>query len=76
MTVTIDLPADALARLTAEANRRGVSIEAVIADLADQLPADQPGPARRSLAFVGAGASGGGITARMEELLADGFGRD
>jgi hypothetical protein len=30
----------------------------------------------RKLAFVGAGASGTGITNRIDELLADGFGRD
>ena len=30
----------------------------------------------RKLAFVGAGASGTGITHRIDELLADGFGRD
>ncbi len=34
MTVTIDLPEDALARLRAEATRRGVGIETVIAELA------------------------------------------
>ena len=32
-------------------------------------------PAARSLAFVGAGASQHGITDRIDELLADGFGR-
>ena len=35
MTVTIDLPEDALERLRAEAKRRGVSIELVIAELPD-----------------------------------------
>jgi hypothetical protein len=34
------------------------------------------GRAPRVLAFVGAGASEHGITPRIEELLAEGFGRD
>ena len=34
MTVTLDLPPDALARLEAEAQRRGVGIDAVVAELA------------------------------------------
>ena len=34
MTVTVDLPEDALARLQAEAKRRGVSIDVVVAELA------------------------------------------
>ena len=33
-------------------------------------------PVGRSLAFVGAGASEHGITPHLDELLADGFGRD
>jgi hypothetical protein len=76
MTLSIDLPDEALARLRAEASRRGVSIDTVITELADQLPAEQPGTGRRSLAFVAAGASEHGITNRIDELLADGFGRD
>lgn len=76
MSLSIDLPAGALARVRAEASRRGVSIDEVIAELADQLPGDQPSQTRRRVAFVGAGASEHGITGRMEEVLADGFGRD
>jgi hypothetical protein len=75
MSVTLDLPDDVVRRLTAEAERRGARLADVIADLAAQLPpTDQP--TGRRLAFVGAGASAKGITARVEELLADGFGRD
>lgn len=73
MSVTLDLPDDVLARLTAEAKRRGVELSVVIADLAAQLlPADQP---RRRLAFIGAGASTSGITPRIDQLLDEGFGR-
>lgn len=42
MTVTLDLPAEAQARLQAEATRRGVTLDQLIAELADQLPAETP----------------------------------
>ncbi|MFY1698164.1 MULTISPECIES: hypothetical protein [unclassified Solwaraspora] len=75
MSVTLDLPDDALQRLTAEATRRGVALADVVADLATRLlPADQP--SRRRIAFVGSGASTSGITSRMDQLLDEGFGRD
>jgi hypothetical protein len=74
--VTVELPAEALARLEAEATRRGVSIDVVVAELVDTLPEGGAGAARRRLAFAGIGASGRGITDRVDELLADGFGRD
>lgn len=76
MTLSIDLPEATLARLQAEAARRGVRIDEVIAELADQLPARRGDGGQRKLAFVGAGASKHGITARIDELLADGFGSD
>ena len=76
MTVTIDLPEDALARLQAEANRRGISIDLVIAELAESLPArSSAGP--QTFSFVGLGSSTSGRYARdTDELLADGLGRD
>lgn len=74
--VTIDLPEDALARLHAEAKRRGVSIDLVIAELAEALPADSPA-VPRSFSFVGLGSSTSGRYARdTDEILADGFGRN
>lgn len=77
MSVTVELPAKALARLEAEAARRGVGIDVVIAELADTLPQPAAGAGRR-LAISGVGASGGGRgRARdADELLADGFGHD
>jgi hypothetical protein len=75
MSLTLDLPDETVRRLTAEAERRGAHLADVIADLAAQLPPAEA-PARRRLAFVGVGASGAGITPRMDDLLADGFGRD
>ena len=76
MTVTVDLPEDVLARLRAEATRRGVSIDLVISELATALPAERP-PAKRALSFIGLGSSNSGRFARdADELLAEGFGRD
>ncbi|WP_462203093.1 hypothetical protein [Frankia sp. CcWB3] len=75
MRLTLDLPDEVVRRLTAEAERRGASLVEVIADLAAHLPPAAP-QSRRRLAFVGAGASAEGITARIDDLLADGFGRD
>lgn len=79
MSVTVDLPLNALRRLEAEAARRGVGIDVVIAELAETLPADATSGApesRRKLAISGIGASGGARFARdADELLADGFGR-
>jgi hypothetical protein len=78
--VTVELSAEVLARLRAEAARRGVSIDDVITELAEQLPTDTTSEASlrpgRTLAFVAAGATAAGITTRMEQTLAEGFGRD
>lgn len=75
VSVTLDLPEDVLTRLRTEAERRGTTLDELIAALADQFPTDATAT-RRPLAFVGAGASAGGITPRIEQLLAEGFGRD
>lgn len=80
VSVTVDLPAATLRRLEAEAARRGVGIDVVIAELVETLPAEDAGQApvrRRKLAIAGVGASGGqrGRAADADELLADGFGR-
>jgi hypothetical protein len=40
MSVTVELPVEVLARLRAEATRRGVRIDDVITELAEQLPID------------------------------------
>ena len=55
MPVTVELEAELLARLEAEAARRGVKIDTVIAEFAAQLPAETDD----ALAvFIGCGASG------------------
>lgn len=56
MSVTLDLP-DAMARLRAEAERRGVSLDELVAELAAAFPAEPP-PVGRRLSFIGIGHSG------------------
>lgn len=55
MSATFELSEETLSRLRAEADRRGVSIDNVIAELVAQLPAAKPG---RKLSFAGVGGSG------------------
>lgn len=57
MSMTVDLPDELVARLRAEAARRGVSVDAVIAEFAAGLPGGEAPPKRR-LSFIGLGASG------------------
>ena len=53
------------------------AVRAVVLQLVTHEPAAaETETLPRKLAFVGAGASGTGITHRIDELLADGFGRD
>jgi hypothetical protein len=76
MTVTVELSESTLARLRAEAERRGVSIDVVIAELAETLPPETASE-KRKLSLIGLGASTSGRRARdADDLLADGFGRD
>ena len=75
--MTVELPAELQARLEAEASRRGVTLDQVIADLASRLPNGGAGSARRKPAFVSLGSSTSGRSARdADELLDEGFGRD
>jgi hypothetical protein len=76
MTLTVDLPESTLARLRAEAERRGLSVDLLIAELAEALPAE-PASAQGRLSFIGLGSSTSGRRAcDADEMLADGFGRD
>jgi predicted transcriptional regulator len=74
MSVTVELPEELLAALRAEAERRGVTVEALIAEAVSEHVGGQP---RRRFALAGIGESGGTRFARdADELLAEGFGRD
>ena len=69
MSVTVELEAELLARLEAEAARRGVKIDTVIAEFAAQLPADTDDALA---AFIGSGASGrGDLGRRHREIRAE-----
>lgn len=72
----IEISSEVLDRIEAEAARRRVTATEVIAELAGRLPPARSESGRAKPAFVAAGASGTGITDRIDELLADGFGRD
>ena len=77
MSMTVNLPDDVARRLEAAAAARGVTVEELAAEvLSDNAPAIDPAPRRRHLGFVGIGASTHGISHQIDELLADGFGRD
>lgn len=68
---SIDLPREAFARLTAEAARRGVSIDVVIADLASQLPVDDivTTAAPRQLSFAATLSAEPELAERTEDIL-------
>lgn len=71
--MTIDLPAEAEAKLAAEAKRRGVSVDRLIVEFAETLSDRDTSTLP---AFVAAGASDDGTSHQTDELLADGFGQD
>jgi hypothetical protein len=71
----IEISSEVLDRIEAEAARRHVSPSDVLTELADSLPPAQTDGDRDTPAFVAAGSSGAGISNRIDELLADGFGR-
>ncbi len=54
VNVTLELPAEAQARLEAEASRRGITLDQLVAEFAASFPVEGP---KHRLAFVGIGAS-------------------
>ncbi len=73
MTITLDLPEAAQARLQAEATRRGITLDQLIAEIAESFPA---GPAETTsphrLSFIGVGHSGrGDLSRRHREIRAE-----
>lgn len=63
MSVPLDLPDDAMARLRAEADRRGVSVDELVTEFAAALPLRVRSGERR-LSFIGIGHSGRGDLGR------------
>jgi hypothetical protein len=77
MPVSLDLSDEAMARLRAEADRRGISVEELVDQLAASLPAEASESSPRKLRFFAMGASTSGRSAAdADEMLAEGFGRD
>ncbi len=73
MSITIE---ELATRLNAEAARRGITVDALIDELAERVVEPEVKPVKRRLAFVGIGASTSGRGARdADEMLAEGFGR-
>lgn len=64
MAVILDLPAEAEARLQAEASRRGITIDQLVAGIADSFPVEDP-----LEAFIGSGSSGHGDLARRHREI-------
>jgi predicted protein tyrosine phosphatase len=73
MAMVIELSEQAAARLAAAAAARGVSETEIVEALITALP--EAPPARRRLALAGFGATGHGITTRIDAELDEGFGR-
>jgi hypothetical protein len=74
---TIEVSEEVAARLAAAAERRGITVDELVAQLADQLGSEAvEQPRRHRLSFVGIGSSKSGRSARdADEILAEGFGR-
>ena len=72
---SVELSDEVLARLRAEATRRGVTVETVIAELAAQLPANVSVDGANRLSFAGIGASGTTepVGRRHREIIAEHF---
>jgi hypothetical protein len=64
VTLTLDLPAEALPRLQAEAVRRGITVDQLVADLANSLPTQDA-----LETFIGSGSSGRGDLARRQRQI-------
>jgi predicted transcriptional regulator len=75
----VDLPDELAERVNLAASARGVTAEVIVAEAVAQvlpnpaLPVDGP---RRRLALAGIGKSESGLSHRIDEMLAEGFGRD
>lgn len=76
MSLTLELSDGVVARLCREADRRGISLNELVADLAELLPSSPEPHKDRALGFIGIGASSSGCRAAdADEMLAEGFGR-
>lgn len=72
---TISVPDELARRLEAAALARGTTADALATELLEGHVLDDTPTSRRSLRLIGIGASDGGTSDRIDELLADGFGQ-
>lgn len=76
MSVTLELPDGVVAHLRREADKRGISLGDLVAELAALIPPSPTPDRHRRLGFIGIGASKSGHSAAdADEMLAEGFGR-
>ena len=76
MSVTLELSDDVVAHLHREADRRGISVDELVAEMTALLPSSSALNRHRRLGFIGIGASDSGRhAADADEILAEGFGR-
>lgn len=77
MVVTLDLSEEGMARLHAEAERRQISVDAVIEEWVASLPGKDDTTKRKRPSFVALGSSSSGRRAsEADDMLAEGFGSD
>lgn len=72
---TISVPDELARRLEAAALARGTTADALATELLEGHVLDDTPTPRRSLRLIGIGASDGGTSHRVDDLLADGFGQ-
>ena len=74
--VTLELSDKVVACLRRETDRRGMSLDELVTELASSLPLSPAPVGHRTLGFVGIGASNSSFNATdADEILAKGFGR-
>ena len=79
--MSVELPDGLAAKVATEASKRGVTPDAVVVEavehaLAAPSSSDAISGGRRRLALSGIGSSTSGLSDRIDELMAEGFGRD
>jgi len=77
MSLRADLPDEVLKRVALAASERGSPADVIVAEaVAKALPEKAAPRRRRHLALAGIGESENGLTHRIDEMLAEGFGQD
>ncbi len=77
MSLRVDLPDELAERVTLAASERGVPADVIVAEaVAKAFPEKATPRPRRHLALAGIGESENGLTHRIDEMLAEGFGQD